>query len=307
MVVNRAWRRVAPFGVQFVDDQTGRFVADGLVVTGWPTGEPSRRVVARLNRSAVFVLHDVPGIRDLEMGAGDDAYWSTVPRRPFVIDVDDMTRRFLPFRFTVELPLRGLLQLTCGSPPSVPGPGSTTVRGVPLFTAPTRPAVPGSAVVRADLWDAVANAPAAWAVVQASIPSAVARGVPPVRALADDRGQVALHLPCPDQEDLDGGPFESPSGPGPVPLTARTWSVDLAAAYGPLSSDPRAATSSHGAPIPDLCAAVMQPPATLWSDRSQTMPLTRASLTYGRETILRSIGSGAGPQSVLLLTPGSPP
>jgi hypothetical protein len=305
MLVSPAWRRVAPFGVQFVDDQTGRFVGDGLVVTGWPAREPSRRVVARANRSAVFSLRDVPGIGDLEMGTGDDAYWSTVPRRPFVIDVEDLGRRFLPFRFTVELPLRGLLQLTCGSPPAAPGP--TTVRGVPLFTAPTRPAVPGSAVLRADLWDTVAQAPAAWAVVEASIPSAVARGVPPVRALADERGQIALHLPCPDEEDLDGGSFESPSGPGPVALTARTWSVDLTAGYGQLSLDPLAAALTLRTPIPDLCAAVMQPPATLWSDRSQTTPLTRASLTFGRETILRSIGSGAGPQSVLFLTPGSPP
>jgi hypothetical protein len=167
--------------------------------------------------------------------------------------------------------------------------------------------VPGSAVVRADLWDALVNAPAAWAVVQASMPSAVARGVLPVRAVADERGQIAIHLPCPDEEDLDGGSFESPSGPGPVALTARTWTVELRVAYGHLSPDPQTAASNRGAPIPDLCAAVTQPPAKLWSDHSQTTPLTHASLTYGRETILRSIGSGAGPQSVLLLTPGSPP
>jgi hypothetical protein len=302
MIVGRTWRRVAPFGVQFVDDQTGHFVAEGLVVTCWPAREPSRRVLARVNGSTVFSPSGVPGIGGSEMGTGDDEYWSTAPRRPFVIDVEDLSRRFLPFRFTVELPLRGLLQLTCGSPAAPPGPAAA--RGVPLFTAPTRPAAPGYAVVRADLWDPVANAPAAWAAVQASSPSALARGVPPVRALADDRGQIALHLPCPDEGDLDGGSFESPSGPGAVPLSARTWSVDLEAAYAPLPADRRA---SHGAPIPDLCAAVTQPSARLWADRSQITPLTRASLTYGRETVLRSTGSGAGPQSVLFLTPGSPP
>ncbi|HEX7843003.1 MAG TPA: hypothetical protein VF469_36270 [Kofleriaceae bacterium] len=279
-------------------------MVDNLVVTAWPEREPSRRVLASVNRSGVFSLHDVPGIGDLEHGAGDDAYWTAVPRRPFVIDVDDLALRFLPFRFTVELPLRGLLELTCGSPPASVGPAPAG--GVRMFTAPTRPAMPGSAVVRADLWDAVANAPAAWAVVQASIPSAAARGVPPVRAVADDRGQIALHLPCPDVEDLDGGSFESPSGPAPVPLTARTWSVDLAVSYGHLPAGAPAMTH-RGVPIPDLCAAVTQPPATLWSDRARTTPLRRASLTYGSETILRSTGGGAGPQSVLLLTPGSPP
>jgi hypothetical protein len=164
----------------------------------------------------------------------------------------------------------------------------------------------GAAVMRANLWDAAANAPAAWAVVQASIPSAAARGVSPVRAIADDRGQIALHMPCPDVEDLDGGSFDSPSGPAPVPLTARTWSVDLVVSYGHLAAG-APAIGNRGAPIPDLCAAVTQPPATLWSDRARTTPLRRASLSYGSETVLRSAGSGAGPQSVLFLTPGSPP
>jgi len=305
MLIGRPWRRVTPFGVRFVDDWTGRFVVDGLVVTAWPASEPSRRVVAALNRSAVFFLRSVPGIGDLEMGAGDDAYWSTVPRRPFVVEVEDHSGKFLAFRFTVDLPLRGLLQLTCGSPPRPLGPAPAL--GVPLFSAPTRAAVPGAAVVRADLWDPVARAPAAWASLRASVPGEAARGVPPVQAFADDRGKVAIHVPCPDADDLDGGSFDSPSGPVPVPLTARTWSVDLTAAYSRLPRDPRAALSTRGAPIPDLCAAAMQVPATLWSDRTQTLALTRTSVSYGRETILRSVGSGAGPQSVLLLTPGSPP
>lgn len=304
MIVSRTWRRVAPLGVRFVDDRTGDLVGDNLVVTAWPAREPSRRSLAIVNRSGVFSLHGLPGLGDLEHGAGDDPSWAAAPRRLFVLDVEDLARRFLPFRFTVELPLRGLLELRCGSPPAPVGPAPD--RGVLLFTAPTRPATPGTAVMRADLWDAAANAPAAWAVVQASIPSAVARGVAPVRAIADDRGQIALHMPCPDVEDLDGGSFDSPSGPAPVPLTARTWSVDLAVSYGHLAPG-APAIGKGGAPIPDLCAAVTQPPATLWSDRARTTPLRRASLSYGSETVLRSAGSGTGPQSVLLLTPGSPP
>lgn len=302
MIVSRSWRRVAPLGVRFVDDRSGDFVVDGLVVTAWPAAEPSRRVTATVGHAGVFSLHGVPGLGALEHGAGDDAYWAAAPRRPFVIDVDDLARRFLALRFAAQLPVRGLFAPSCGSPPEQLGPAT----GVPLFTAATRLPATGAAVLRASLWDPVAGAPAAWAVVEASIPSAVLRGVPPLRGVADERGEIALHLPCPDAEDLDGGSFDSPSGPAPVPLIARTWSVDLVASYGRLPAGPPP-LPGRPAPIPDLCAAMAQPRATLWSDRAQTAPLSRAQLGYGRETVLRSTGSGAGPQSVLWLTPGSPP
>jgi len=304
MTADRGLSRVAPLGVRFVDDRTGAAVAEGLVVTCWPAGEPSRRRLARANGSSVFSLHDVPGLGDVERGTGDDAYFRAAPRRPFVLDVEDRDGRFLPFRVMAELPARGLLPFTCGPAASPPGPDLPG--GIPLFTAPTRPAAPGSAVLRADLWDPIADAPAAWAVVQARVASAAGRAATPRWALADDLGRLALHVPCPDDDDLDGGSFASPSGPAPVPLAARTWTVELTAAYRPPPSDPRRARHPRGAPVPDLCAALMQPPATLWTDRARTTPVQRASLTYGRDTVLRSIG-GARPPSVLFVTPGSPP
>jgi hypothetical protein len=295
--------RVTPFGVRFVDDQNGRVVGDNLNVNAWPTPEPSRTTPLRRNGSNAYYLLDAPGLRDESFGLGDDAYWSSLPRRlGFTVDVEDLAGRFLPFRFTVDLPHRGLLRLQCGSPlGDVPLPADAESDGVPLFTAPARPTTPGSVVLRADLWDATNGVPAAWAMLSAITPGALARGETPARALADHRGHVALHVPIPDESDFDGGSFDSPSGSVNAPLAARTWLVNLAAAYGRMQPAPD--TSKRLAPpIPDLCAALSQPPAHLW-DRLSGAPHARTTVTLkmGQETLLRSVDPTFSP-SVLLLT-----
>jgi hypothetical protein len=305
------WSRVTPLGVRFVDDQNGKVVAEGLRVSAWPTAEPSRVRSVPLNGTNVFYLMDVAGLRDLEFGAGDDAYWAGLARRlGFTLEVEDLQGRFLPFRFTADLPPRGLMRLACGSPATpVALPSGAEPDGVPLFTAPARAATPGTVVLRADLWDAANHVAAAWAVVEARTPGARLRGEPPLRAIADDRGCVALHLPVPDERDFDGGSFDSPTGGGGAgaPLAARTWIVEIDASYGRLPAAP--ATASRAArPIPDLCAALAQPPAHLW-DQLGPAPraLTQVTLRYGQETLLKSSDVGQEPTSVLLLTPSQSP
>jgi hypothetical protein len=302
--------RVAPLGVRFVDDLSGRVVEEGLSAWAWPVAEPSSAVPLSLNGSNVFYLLSAPGLRDLSWGAGDDAYWAGLPRRlGFTVEVDDRQGRFLPFRFTAALPLRGLLRLSCGSPDApVPLPPGAENDGVPLFTAPTRPTAPGRVVLRADLWDATRQTPAAWAVLEAITPGAALRGEPPARAIADHCGRVALHFAVPDERDFDGGSFDSPSVASGAPLAVRTWVVSLSAAYGALALAPPT-TRTATPPIPDLCAALGQPPARLW-DRLGPAPreIAQATLRFGQETLIASSDPGAAPSSVLLLTPSlSPP
>lgn len=302
--------RVTPFGVRFVDDQSGRVVGDGLSVAAWPTAEPSRALLLRLNGTNVYYLASAPGLHDLSWGKGDDAYWSSLPRRlGFTVEVEDLRGRFLPFRFTADLPQRGLMRLACGSPLTpVPLPAGAENDGVPLFTAPARPGTPGRAVLRADLWDAIEDAPAAWAVLRARTPGAALRGEPPAYAVADHRGRVALHFPIPEERDFDGGSFDSPSGPSGAPLAGRTWVVDVSAEYGRLPPAPF--TEKYSAPpIPDLCAALAQPPAALWDRRGGApLELTTVLMRFGEETLLKSSDPGAAPSSVVLLTPSlSPP
>jgi hypothetical protein len=302
--------RVTPFGVRFVDDQNGRVVGDSLSVTAWPTAEPSRVRPLRLNGTNVYYLLDAPGLRDLSWGAGDNAYWSGLPRQlGFTIDVEDLRGRFLPFRFTADLPRRGLMRLACGSPlTQVPLPAGAEDDGVPLFTAPARSSTPGTVVLRADLWDATNGVPAAWAVLKARTPGAVLRGEAPTRAIADDRGRVALHFPIPEERDFEGGSFDSPSSPAGAPLAARTWLVAVSAEYSHLTAAPET-TKRPSPPIPDLCAALAQLPARLW-DRLGAAPISLDTITmkYGQDTLLASSEVGAAPSSVVLLTPSlSPP
>jgi hypothetical protein len=301
--------RVAPFGVRFVDDHDGGVVADGLSVGAWPTGQPSRARQVRRNGGNVFFLMDIGGLRGQEFGAGDDGYWSGISRRVgFTFDVQDRQGRFLPFRFSAELPHRGLLRLACGSPLApIPLPEGAASDGIPLFTAPARPSSSGTVVIRADLWDAANHVPAAWALLEARTPGARLRGEAPARALADHRGCVALHFPFPEERDFDGGSFDSPIGAGNAPLSARTWMVELEVFYGRLPPAP-GTRKRRSPPIPDLCAALSQPPARLW-DRLGAVPVEvdRVSLRFGQETLLQSTDVGLEPPSVLLLTPSQSP
>ncbi|HEY2031753.1 MAG TPA: hypothetical protein VGH20_21320 [Myxococcales bacterium] len=294
--------RVTPFGVRFVDDQSGRVVADSLTVTAWPSAEPSRAVPLFRNAGNAFCLFDAPGLREESFGEGDAAYFASLARRiDFTFEVSDLAARFLPFRASVTLPSRGLYRLGCGSPPSpVALPAGSEADGVPLFSGPARPATANSVVLRAELWDATLGKPAAWAMLEAQTPGAALRGEPKVRALADHRGCVALHFPLPDEQDFDGGSFDSPSGSSGAPLGARTWTVNVSARYGRIAQAPDTVRRIDP-PIPDLCAAISQPQASLWNQLN-ALPLGTVSMRFGQETSLASVDPGAAPPSVVLVT-----
>jgi len=159
---------VTPLGVQFWDEVSGSIIADGLSVTTYPASNPARRVPGFPNRSGTYVMQNLPGLRDFENGAGDAEFWDNLDplsRLPFVIEVVDYTRRFQPFLFSADLPVRGLFTLECvsGSPPDKARPV------VPLYSAPSRAVPGGMAVLRSSLWNPLVDAPAAWAMLEGRI------------------------------------------------------------------------------------------------------------------------------------------
>jgi hypothetical protein len=289
---------VAPLGLRFWDTVSEQAVADGLIVTAYPLGQPdsARRVQAHVNQSGVYVFRHLPGLRRVEAGEGDALYWSSPPAsRAFIVEVIDLERRFQSFLLDAELPFRGLFETVCGAGQSPPLGAPATV---PLFSSAARQVSGAMAVLRAELWDPLAGRAASWATITARI-----AGQRPVTGMADADGRLALFFPYPEAVDLLP---ESPLVTG-TSLMQQEWTIQLEAAYDRLA--PLSFGQVGGTALQELCALINQSPATLWAEASPAEPLTETKLNYGQEIILRSQSTtDSHPPSVLLVTPaGSPP
>jgi hypothetical protein len=264
--------RTALLGVRFWDRITGHTVSDGLEVVETTSGT---RAVP--NRSGVFVLHKLPGLRASAFGAGDDAFWTSPPTASTIgFTVVDRLGQFLPFAFTADVPVRGLFAEDCGL---IASPPDAVVGGVPLFSAPSRTAPAGIAAVRADLWDVDADAPAAWAVLE------VSAGAGPVhRGVADAVGRTVVLLPYPEPPWHGSSP-----PPGSRSLSDQTWPLTLAVRYAPAQASPPLPDPAPGA-APDLCAVLTQPAGTLLAADSPMTVLGSQALAFGRELVLRTPG-----------------
>jgi hypothetical protein len=275
---------VTPLAVRFRDESTLGFFSDDLSVTVYPQGNPELRTNGVVNRSGLFVFRNLPGLRDVERGSGDADFWAAhPPQLDFVLEVRDTAGRFLPESMRIKLPQRHPLGLGIGSPiasPPVVQTGGDTAF-LPLYSAASRPAPEGMAVLRTELWDAVNSEPAAWAMVEAKA------GERTVAGLADADGRVMLPLPYPKPVVALGSPLGSPPVGG-GPITQQSWPVTFTVRY-------RRRTPAPG--VPDLVDILTQPAVTAWQETSQTTVWTSATLGYGRELVLASRGS-----STLLIT-----
>jgi hypothetical protein len=265
-------QRVTPLGVRFWDTLSAQPVGTGLTVNVYPLQAPSRRMSAFPNRSGIYVVQDLPGIRASEFGSGDEVYWSTVARKPFVVEVLDFLGRFQAFTFQVDLPFRGLLTNPCpsASPPDETFPSL----GVPLYSALTRDIPSGTTVIYATLRDQPNHRPASWAMLEASYDGElVARG------FADRDGRIALPFPYPQIAPSVFSPPGSPLFGNRPPLVDQSWTLDLHAFYTPWDPVPE---------IPDLCQIFAQSPVRLMETLSPDSPMTDILLLYGEKLILKS-------------------
>lgn len=254
--------------------------AGGALISPGVTHDPTEQRFWRLR-------HDARGDRVVFETSADGSTW--VERR-------SLARPFAVTGLTIEL--------GAGTAANVAAPGkaifvdfrmeANPAAALPLFSAPTRAVGGGLATLRASLWDALADAPAAWALLEARF-----NGQPTVRGLADEAGRVALVFPYPEP-----AAFAEQSPPS-TPFTKQEWPVQLFASYMPQRPVPT---------LPSLPDALAQARANLWADSALTTPLTQATLRSGQELVVRSFDtspdapSGGNPLPVLLITPaGSPP
>lgn len=216
--------RVSLIGLRFVDAALETLVTDGLQVEALPAADVRHpRAWQRRRRgvqtpSGVIAFHDLPGMREAEHGAGDDAYWSALAGKDFVafaFEVLDLRGRFHPSRFERTLPVRFR-----PDPDQPPRPAA-----VPLYSTPARVTPPGQLAVFLEL--RAGGAPAAWAGLRLQGAGVEATGV------ADDEGRVLVLLPYPDPNravitspptarwqwglQLGAAPFPAPSPPDPRP------------------------------------------------------------------------------------------
>jgi hypothetical protein len=269
--------RVTPLGMRFWDQVSRATVSDGLVVTAYPVNNPARKVSAIANRSGIFVVQGLPGLREVEYGKGDTDFWEkfpphvSPPNSAFVVEVVDERGRFQPFQFTVDVPVKGLLTWESESADSPP----KAFPYLPLYSTPARSVPSGMAVLRADLKDGATNKLAAWAVLEARL-----EGQPPVQGIAGKDGRIVLVFPYPEPVS---GPLGSPPGFPPSgerkPLLEQKWAVTLQAWYSASASIPDR---------PDLSTVFTQQPATLYATVLPEKTLTSVTLEFGKDLIVKT-------------------
>jgi len=276
---------VTPLAVRLRDEATLAFVSDGLAASVYPPGVPELAVSGTVNRSGLFVFRNLPGLRTVEQGSGDADFWAAnPPQASFVLEVSDIAGRFLPWSLGIQLPQRSVLGLGLTSPPASPLTVQTggDPAWLPVYSSASRPTPEGLGVLRAELWDADAGEPAAWALLEAQ-----AGDQRRVTGMADAGGRVMLPLPYPKPPSELG----SPLGAG-GPITQQSWPLTFTVRYRRRSPVPR---------VPDLADVLTQPPVTAWQETSRTTPWTSATLRFGRDLVLASRADGGGAASTLLI------
>lgn len=249
---------VAPLGLRFWDTVLDEQMMSGLTVVAAPENQPRLKVAATVSPSGIYGFAHLPGLRELENGAGDQEYWDNLTdaqRRPFVVTVADYGGRFYSFTLSVTAPQPrvvtaprdGVYHFSCDDQTFEP----TALAGaIPLFSLPARPVPPGMAVIRTEV---VHNdEPAVWAVVEVRQGATVL-----AHGLADARGQVALFFPYPPPDER-------------VNMVVQTWELELHTYHE---------ATLNGSDVPDLCDILKQ---------QEIAELTKTvTLKYGQELVVR--------------------
>ena len=277
---------VAPLGLCFHDAATGERVIDGLSVSVYPAAQKIRkkRTEAFPNRSGVFVLHKADGLEEFARGADVSEFEKKeADKKSFIAEIYDNQSRFQPFRLTLKLPVKGIYQWE-NIPPASP---NKNLSSIPLYSAPSRAALGGMSVIRAELRESEEKA-ASFAVLEARFGGKlIARGI------ADREGRIVLMFPALAPTN---NPLSSPPNATRVSLADQKWNLDLTLKYEPKvfqTSPPSENETSEV--LPDLRLVLAQKTAKLWANAEKTDSLTTVVLQTGRELILRSRAKTVSP------------
>jgi hypothetical protein len=236
--------RRAPLGLRFRDLSREANINSGLTVLAWPVGSKSPAIMAaRSPVSGIYGYRSLPGLEQYERDERPASDWCPPGQNGdgqpnFVIYIRDDEKRYLPQVLLMCLPKEKVIE-------------------VPLHPTPSLLPLPAVAVIRAELWDAAANAPAAWALVTASAPGSDQ----PFATVADARGQFVLFMPYPP-------PAAAPNN-GQVALRELEWPLTFRIFYQPGTQqwlDPTQVPEGlRAAPFPPESASIIrQQPALIF-------------------------------------------
>ena len=272
-LIERLAHRTA-LGVRSYDVHTGETVRDGLSVRV-VLDQSDRMFEAVPTASGVFAVRSLPGLRRWEtrdvdaLGVEQEITVDPIAAR---IEVRDLLGRFHPCSVQALLPNEPSMSLLVRSTPAGPefeSPPSTYAASIPLFSTPSRSVPAGLGVLRARLVLAASQGPASYAALDVVIDPAL----PPIRGIADARGEVAVLFPFPAPPRQLGSPPSTKRS-----LAGTVWTVGLQAHL------PRQQPS----PLPELERLLDHRPAALTTTTPPTAAVTQAQIQYGRECVLRS-------------------
>ncbi|MCU0495299.1 MAG: hypothetical protein MUD01_27235 [Chloroflexaceae bacterium] len=291
--------RRAPLGLRFLDLARGTPVTNGLKVAAWPIGAPLlRQVASRSPLSGIYGFRNLSGLRRYAHGEAPASEWCAAPadggtlvgdetptleelqalvsantngsNANFALAVGDTGGRFLPQVLLLCLPKEQLVE-------------------VPLFSAPSRPPLPGAGLVRGEAWNRPANQPARWALITISPP-----GGATYVAVTDGRGMFTAFLP-----------YASPlpplnNGQGSGALDQLTWPLTIRVLYQPSQQRPLADLAGDPDAPPDTRSVLEQAAATMRDGSAAgaaVASITRA-IRFGSELVVTT-----GGESRLLVEP----
>lgn len=268
-------------GVRFWDPVTERVPQAGLAVTLRPDhGDrlgPARHAFPAA--AGVFAFRGLQGLRGFEQADGEASAVSPLPRLPFVLQVADPERRFLPVavRLMLPLPYRGLFPRD----PAEPEGSFGGDRQFTLFSAPSR-AIPNWQALVSGRLALADGSPAAHAGVEIDLGGGLAH-----QGFADAEGGFAVAFPFPP---MPAGPATSP--PSAQALADIEWPYLLRVYFDPALLEPVPGTG-----LPDhlgMLEQVLGPPSQVFamppSDGGVPMESLPGVLTRGRDAVARTAG-----------------
>ena len=260
--VKERFVRRAPLAVRITDMATGRPVEDGLEVISWPIADPAdRRHATAITAAGVCGWHHLAakeGLAAFEDGTSPRREWFESPVAhagyDVGISVGDPRRRYLPATRLVRVPVSHAADIALSRSPSSPPPAGFLAVAATLRTE--------------------SGAPAAWAVLEASIGTYTTGGV------ADAQGTIVLPIARAVPPTSAGSPTKGPEWT--VTLRVRFRVADQFAIPGAAAEDP-----------PDLVSLFTQRHASI-RDGGPFLP-----------SVLRTIGAG-GIEAVASSPPPAP-